>query len=91
MKVATVESILKDLEASLPVPVQGWIVETGPDATNDDAVWVWAILRDEDLKRETRNIVREAVREAVQGDELDKAPWVYVRFRGASETLDESA
>lgn len=84
MSTATIESALRDLQG-LPVPVRSWRVETGPDATDDDAVWVWATLNDEDLTASTCARVRELVRSTLQ-ELLDGGNWIYVRFRGASET-----
>jgi Cu/Ag efflux pump CusA len=93
MKTETVEGILKDIQGQLPAEVQSWIVETGPDSTGDDAVWVWAILRDEDVEQPaTRTNIREKVWEEVRKASSksidDSAPWVYVHFRGASEVVE---
>ena len=68
----------------LPTPVSGWQVETGPDATDDPAVWVWAILEQENVDRATRSRLREIVRDTVQAT-TGPSIWVYVRFRAASE------
>ena len=80
---ATIESALRDLR-NLPTPISSWDVETGPDATEEAAVWVWATLRDEDVDAATRAQVRDIVRDAVRRAS-DAAAWVYVRFRTASE------
>lgn len=82
--IATVEEALRDL-AGLPASVQAWDVEVGADATGDEAIWVWVILRDEDLKRQTRERFRDLVRNAIRQRTSDSHPWVYVRFRGTSE------
>ncbi|MEO1369266.1 MAG: hypothetical protein AAFX50_18975 [Acidobacteriota bacterium] len=84
MTTAALESMLQNLEG-LPVPVAGWEVETGEDHSGDEAVWVWVTLDDKDLDTTTRRSVRTIVRHKIS--ELSKS-WVYVRFRGASESLD---
>jgi hypothetical protein len=81
---ASIEETLRDL-ADLPASVQAWDVEVGADATGEEAVWVWVTLRDEDLNRQTREQFRSLVRNAVRQRTSDSPPWVYVRFRGASE------
>jgi hypothetical protein len=81
-----VRQVLERLE--LPVTVRGWEVESGPDWAGKSAVWVWAILKDEDfdLDPEIRADVRERIREAVRLAAAGEEPWVYVRFRAESET-----
>ena len=81
---ATIESALKKLP-DLPTPVSSWVIEVGPDATDDPAVWVWALLEREDVDFGTRSRLRDMVREAVRS-ETEGTHWAYVRFRGASET-----
>jgi hypothetical protein len=81
---ATIESALRELR-HLPTRVSSWHVETGPDATEQSAVWVWATLENEDVDAATRAQVRDIVRDAVRRAS-DPAPWVYVRFRAASES-----
>ena len=71
----TIESDLRKLR-ELPTPVAAWQVETGPDATEYPSVWV-------DMA--TRSLLREMVRDTVR--QRDGKLWVYVRFRGASETV----
>jgi hypothetical protein len=80
-----IESALRKVKG-LPAPVQGWRVEIGEDSGGNEAVWVWVTLRDEDLVRDTRTRIRELVRDAVHRSLGKQEPWVYVRFRGASET-----
>ena len=85
---ATVESIeaaLADLR-ELPAKVSSWEVETGPDATDDPAVWVWVMLADDGVDFQTRSRLREIVRDHVR-HETNDGSWVYVRFRTASEPL----
>ena len=83
--VEAIESALAELRG-LPAQVRSWQVETGPDATDDPAVWVWVMLQDEDVDFETRSRLREMVREQVRHQTKDGS-WVYVRFRGASELV----
>jgi hypothetical protein len=81
---AAIESVLRELR-NLPTRVGSWRVETGPDATDGSAVWVWATLEEENVDAATRARLRDTVREAVRRAS-EAAPWVYVRFRTASET-----
>lgn len=83
---ATVEAIEAALGrlGDLPAPVSSWEVETGPDATDDPAVWVWVMLADEGVDFQTRSRLREIVRDQVL-HETNDGSWVYVRFRTASE------
>ena len=85
---ATIESELEKLP-DLPTPVSSWRVEMGPDATDDPAVWVWAMLEHENVDFGTRSRLRKIVQNLVR-QEIDDAPWVYVRFRGASEVEQAS-
>lgn len=78
------ESALGELR-DLPTPVSSWQVEAGPDATEDPAVWVWAMLEHEDVDAGIRSQLRNIVRDLVHR-EADATGWVYVRFRGASAT-----
>lgn len=80
---ATIESALNELP-DLPTPVSSWRVEIGLDATEDPAVWVWAMLEHEDVDAGIRSRLRSIVSDLVRS-ETDSDPWVYVRFRGASE------
>ena len=81
----TIESALQNLR-ELPTPVTSWQVETGPDATEEPSVWVWVILKDEDVDFATRAQLRDIVRDTVRR-QTDDLSWVYVRFRGSSETV----
>ena len=86
MTAAAIRTALEALR-NLPTPVSGWEVETGPDSTDDPAVWVWVYLRDEEVDFETRTRLREMVRNRIGRETSD---WVYVRFRGASEVEPQS-
>ena len=85
---ATAEAIEAALGAlrGLPARVRSWQVETGPDATDDPAVWVWVMLADEEVDFQTRSRLREMVRNQVR-HETNDGSWVYVRFRGATESV----
>jgi hypothetical protein len=80
-----IEDALREVKG-LPAAVQDWQVETGQDSTGAEAVWVWVTLKDEDVDRATRARLRTLVRDAVHRSIGQQEPWVYVRFRGASES-----
>ena len=67
----------------LPVPVRAWLVEEGLDATDDPAVWVWALIEPDDLDADRvaslTSMVGDFVRNASGG-------WAYVLVRGVDET-----
>ena len=87
MTTTDLKDVLNGLH-DLPTPVTKWEVDTGADATGDDAVWVWAILEDailDQLSREGLGRLRESIRDAVSRAAENPAPWVYVRFRTVSE------
>ncbi len=46
---STLEAALSELP-ELSTPVSSWHVETGPDSTDDPAVWVWTMLKDDDVE-----------------------------------------
>ena len=83
--VADTASIRAELERlrELPTPVRSWLVKEGLDATNDPAVWVWAIIEhpeaDADNLRRLKAIARDVVRKKTDGI------WAYVLIRGADE------
>ncbi len=80
---STLEAALRDLP-ELPTPVSWWHVETGIDSTGDPAVWVWAMLKDDEVEFVKRSRLRSMIRDVI--DEMtDSMMLVYVRFRGASE------
>ena len=88
MTAKSIEGSLRKLR-HLPAAVKAWRVETGPDATGGDAVWVWVTLRDEDVDPQTRAKLRDRVRHAIRSHAAAKEPWVYVRFRGLSEFVEQ--
>ena len=79
----TIEAALRQLP-ELPTPVSSWHVETGPDSTEDPAVWVWAMLTDDDVEFAKRSRLRSIISNLVH-DTVGSSTLVYVRFRGASE------
>ena len=83
--VAEIESALDQL-GNLPAPVSGWLVETGLDWTDQPAVWVWALLADDEVDFDTRPRLRDMVRKKVRG-KTGPSVRAYVRFRGASEMV----
>lgn len=84
----TIEAALKQL-SELPTPVSSWHVETGHDSTDDPAVWVWAMLQDENVEFSKRLRLRSIIRDLVQ-EKTDRSMLVYVRFRGASEVAQQT-
>jgi len=87
MTTTDVTNLLNGLH-DLPTPVSKWEVDTGTDATGDDAVWVWAILEDDtfdQLSGDALARLRESIRNAVSRAAERPEPWVYVRFRTLSE------
>ncbi len=86
MTTTVTDAALRDLE-DLHEPVRNWTVEEGPDLSGEQALWVWATLADKDLDPSTRARIRQRVKRAVRRSRTP-APWVYVRFRSASESLE---
>ncbi len=81
--VTKIEAALDEL-SDLPARVGGWQVETGLDWVNEPAVWVWALLEDEEVEAAALDRLQETIRDCVHRAAGD-AKWVYVRFRGVSE------
>lgn len=88
------ENIRKALGASKDPDVRldfvaGWDVEIGTDATGDDAVWVWVVLRDDRIEEawveSNRDALRDHVRSTVRRVVAAQPFQVYVRFRSESE------
>ena len=79
---ASIRTQLEELH-DLPTPVRSWLVEEGVDATDDPAVWVWALIEQNDADAETLGRLKVIARELVhQATGL----WAYVLIRGADET-----
>ena len=74
--------------SDLPTPVGSWTVETGIDSTEEEAVWVWAMLKEEedkvefDTMEELGLIITKQVRKVTGSNTT-----AYVRFRGVSEEI----
>ncbi|MCY3818610.1 MAG: hypothetical protein OXH52_04490 [Gammaproteobacteria bacterium] len=79
---ANIRSQLEELH-DLPTPVRSWLVEEGVDATDDPAVWVWALIEHVDADPETLNRLKVIAREVVH---QTTGLWAYVLIRGADET-----
>ena len=85
---ATIEAELRELRTEpLPMPLEAWHIESGPDWSGDPAVWVWILLRetnapDPDIDNlfELQNIVHERVSDLVDDDSF-----VYVRIGDVSD------
>ena len=77
---STLEAALRQLP-ELPTPVSSWHVKTDPDSTDGPAVWVWAMLKDEDVEFAKRSRLRSIIRDLVQ-KKTDSSMLVCVRFRG---------
>ena len=82
---ASIQAKLEGLH-NLPTPVRAWRVEEGLDATDDPAVWIWALMdqseAEADTLRQPRAMARDVVCDVVRdGTDL----WAYVLVRGADE------
>lgn len=76
-------------EFPFPAAIAGWDVKVGRDSTGDDAVWVWVVLHDDLVEQvwplQTRDELRDRVREIVRSAAAPTEIQVYVRFRSESE------
>ena len=84
---STIEAALHQL-SELPTPVSSWHVKVGPDSTDDPAVWVWAMLEEDEVEFDERLRLRSKIQKCVE-KETDASMIVYIRFRGASEMAQE--
>ena len=80
---ADIQETLQALRG-LPTPVSSWQVETGFDATDDPAVWVWAWLEKDKVDRRSLSDLRAKIRDAIH-EQVPERVWVYTRFPRASE------
>ena len=62
----TIRSELEQLQ-DLPTPVRSWLVEEGLDATDDPAVWVWALVESDDVDMDALSRLKTMAREVVSG------------------------
>ena len=72
-----------DQLTDLPAPVRGWLVKEGLDATNDPAVWIWALIEPSELDPDRMTCLKTMVREVVRNT---FGLWAYVLIRGVDET-----
>ncbi len=76
-------------ELPFPAAIAGWDVKVGRDATGDAAVWVWIVLHDDLVSQvwplQTRDEMRDQVRDLVTHAAAPIEVQVYVRFRSESE------
>ena len=80
--VADIRAKLEQL-TDLPVPVRAWLVEEGLDATDDPAVWVWALIGSDDLDPDRMTRLKSMARNVVRNA---SGLWAYVLVRGVDET-----
>ena len=66
----------------VPTPVRSWLVEEDIDATADPAVWVWALIEQEDTDPEALDLLKVIAREVVHHA---TALWAHVLIGGADE------
>ena len=78
---ASIRTQVEELQ-DLPTPVRSWLVEEGVDATDDPAVWVWALIEGNDADPETLRRLKVIARELVHHA---TGLWAYVLIRGAHE------
>lgn len=78
---ASIRTQVEELQ-DLPTPVRSWLVEEGVDATDDPAVWVWALIEENDADPETLRRLKVIARELVHHA---TGLWAYVLIRGADE------
>ena len=82
---ASTADIRAELEqlTDLPAPVHGWLVEVGLDATDNPAVWVWALIESDDYEPDRMTRLKTMVHDAVRNT---FGLWAYVLVRGVDET-----
>ena len=90
MKFANTEirAALDDLRP-LPTAITDWLVETGTDSADEPAVWVWAVLDDDNVDLDTRLVIRNQVFDYIR-ERSEIAVWVYVSFTTASELEEDT-
>ncbi len=85
LMLANTANIRAELEqlTDLPAPVRGWLVEVGLDATDDPAVWIWALIESDDFEPDRMTRLKTMVRDVVRNT---FGIWAYVLIRGIDET-----
>ncbi len=78
---ANIRTRLEELQDP-PTPVRSWLVEEGIDATDDPAVWVWALVERDDANPEWLDRLKVIAREVVR---CATGLWAYVLIHGADE------
>ena len=72
----------------LPAAVSDWDVQTGTDSANEPAVWIWAVLRDENTEFDKLIAIRDLILAHIRDParKTNQNPvGVYVSFK----TVDE--
>lgn len=82
---ANTADIRAELEqlTDLPAPVRGWLVKEGLDASEEPAVWIWALIEPDDLDADRMTHLKTMVRDVVRNA---FGLWAYVLVRGVDET-----
>ena len=78
---ASIQARLEGLH-DLPTPGHAWVVKEGLDATDDLAVWVWALIEQSDSDADTLWRLKAMARDVVRAG---TGLWAYVLVRGADE------
>lgn len=81
---ADTTAIRSELEQmpDLPTPVRSWLVKNGLDATDEPAVWVWALIEDQNADADSLERLETMAWELVR---RRTGLWAYVLIRGADE------
>ena len=74
----SIQCALEDLQ-NLPTPVSSWLVETGFDATDDPAVWMWAMIERKDVDAKTLAAEEHGSRPGSRQDERSMGICPYSR------------
>lgn len=82
---ANTTDIRAELErlTDLPAPVRGWLVKGGLDASDEPAVWIWALIDPDDFDADRMTRLKTMVRDAIRNT---FGLWAYVLIRGVDET-----
>lgn len=82
---ANAANIRAELEqlTDLPAPVRGWLVKEGLDASEEPAVWIWALIEPDEFDADRMTCLKTRVRDVVRDT---FGLWAYVLVRGVDET-----